>query len=537
MSEPALGRPDSWDVLHTASVPASQHFSTVNVGETVPGVQTPLSLYTWRRTVSTGINVAGRTIGVFTEADGFEGDIILPFYGRAAIAVDFLKLFAERMPGADPVQAIEAFLGHVPKGMSFEPTRRFYLNVLRRYPAAFMRLPGRVVATTERIDAWWLRFVVRVDTADPADEAVARALLADALERQFEGAVMQTVSAFAAVQPVHDALVKTVEQAGAGDVSALTAPIGGAEAAVIHDLWEASRGRGSVASVVERHGFHGPREGELSSRVWRENDRPVRRLIEQYTELDEDESPARRAERTLAARDEAAADLLSATPSLQRPAVRALLALGARRLPLRGVGKRAMIQGFDGARSASRHLGRVLAERGDLDDAEDIFYLTLDELTGPMPADARELVALRRERREAYEGLALPVDWSGNPEPIVLSSTEASDRTTRVIQGVGVSGGVVEGTARVVDDPSFAEIESEEILVAPTTDPSWASIMFVSTALVVDIGGAFSHAAVVARELGLPCVVNTGVGTTAIRTGDRLRVDGDRGTVEIVVPV
>jgi pyruvate,water dikinase len=102
------------------------------------------------------------------------------------------------------------------------------------------------------------------------------------------------------------------------------------------------------------------------------------------------------------------------------------------------------------------------------------------------------------------------------------------------VQGIGVSGGVVEGPVRVVTDPSFAEVEPDEILVAPVTDPSWSSIMFISAALVVDIGGALSHAAVVARELDIPCVVGTQNGSQALRTGDRVRVDGDAGIVELL---
>src|SRR5262249_20146286 len=102
----------------------------------------------------------------------------------------------------------------------------------------------------------------------------------------------------------------------------------------------------------------------------------------------------------------------------------------------------------------------------------------------------------------------------------------------QVLRGIGVSRGIAEGVVRVVTDPSFTEVEQDEILVAPTTDPSWSSIMFISAALVVDIGGALSHAAVVARELDIPCVVNTQNGSQVLRTGDRVRVDGDQGTVE-----
>jgi pyruvate,water dikinase len=93
---------------------------------------------------------------------------------------------------------------------------------------------------------------------------------------------------------------------------------------------------------------------------------------------------------------------------------------------------------------------------------------------------------------------------------------------------------VAEGTVRVLDSTTFADVRPGDVLVCETTDPSWASVLFLSGALVVDVGGLLSHAAVVARELGVPCVVGTGDGTTALRTGDRVRVDGTTGSVEIL---
>jgi pyruvate,water dikinase len=124
-------------------------------------------------------------------------------------------------------------------------------------------------------------------------------------------------------------------------------------------------------------------------------------------------------------------------------------------------------------------------------------------------------------------------EWEGLPELIGIE-TEPAAVATDVITGTGVSNGIVEGVVRVVTDPSFTDVEPDEVLVAPSTDPSWSSIMFISSALVVDIGGALSHAAVVARELRIPCVVNTGNGTRALSTGDRVRVDGGAGTVEVL---
>src|SRR5690606_22981714 len=102
------------------------------------------------------------------------------------------------------------------------------------------------------------------------------------------------------------------------------------------------------------------------------------------------------------------------------------------------------------------------------------------------------------------------------------------------VHGIGASGGMVEGIVRIVHDPAFTDIEPDEVLVCVTTDPSWASALFLSSALVVDIGGMLSHAAVVAREVGVPCVIGTGNGTKALRTGDRVRVNGNEGTVEIL---
>jgi pyruvate,water dikinase len=215
--------------------------------------------------------------------------------------------------------------------------------------------------------------------------------------------------------------------------------------------------------------------------------------------------------------------IVAELPLARRPAARLLLQRAAELLPLRGVGKRAFLQSLDVARGATRRLSELLEL--------DAFYLTADELAGPLPADAADLVALRRQRRTEYEALMIPNMWRGVPQP---STAAAPPDAANIISGVGVSSGITEGFVRVVTDPAFTEVGEGEILVTPTTDPSWASIMFLSSALVVDIGGPLSHAAVVARELAIPCVVNTRHGSRVLRTGDRVRVDGDAGTVEVL---
>jgi pyruvate,water dikinase len=203
---------------------------------------------------------------------------------------------------------------------------------------------------------------------------------------------------------------------------------------------------------------------------------------------------------------------------------------------MRGVAKRAFLQSLDVGRGAARKAGEHFAAQGKLDDPEDVFYLTTAEWAETLPADVKDLVARRRARRAEYEQLKLPSNWRGTPVPTRAAADAAAERTRDLspITGLGVSAGVAEGTVHVVTDPAFADVEPGAVLVSSTTDPSWSSIMFISAALVVDIGSALSHAAVVARELGVPCVVNTRTGTERLRTGDRVRVDGNNGTVEIL---
>jgi pyruvate,water dikinase len=101
------------------------------------------------------------------------------------------------------------------------------------------------------------------------------------------------------------------------------------------------------------------------------------------------------------------------------------------------------------------------------------------------------------------------------------------------LQGIGIVGDVATGRARVVTDPSQADLEPGDILVCQTTDPSWTPLFLVAEALVIDTGGAMSHGAIVARELGVTCVINTKTGTRDIPDGAAISVDGRSGVVTL----
>jgi phosphohistidine swiveling domain-containing protein len=195
-------------------------------------------------------------------------------------------------------------------------------------------------------------------------------------------------------------------------------------------------------------------------------------------------------------------------------------------------------------------IGRKLVESGAIEDPEDVIFLRYNELRVLMasPADAldaRSLVAQRRDARERASAIR-PPEWIGTATESQLTfpyytlwgfpekfHRKASERLDE-IHGLAGSPGVVEGTARnVASLDEFDEVRSGEILVCQMTNPAWVVLFTKIGGLVTDAGGVASHPAVVAREFGLPAVVGTSVATERIRTGDRIRVNGSTGVVEL----
>ncbi|MDT7556489.1 MAG: rifampicin phosphotransferase, partial [Pseudonocardiales bacterium] len=456
------------------------------------------------------------------------------FYGRGALSVELLARLGDRMPGTTGQQVATGVYGEAPDTIDYRPTVKRYPFVAVAVPYQMLRIAGRLRVARATSAEFWPRQTGRV-AAMGLPEALA--VFAEA-SAQFKRCVyLQSMALFCAVQPMYDALTTLTRKTGVGDPTALAGGYGGVpETEVVADLWRTSRGEIELAEVVRKHGFHGPSEGELSGRVWREDDSPLRRLVNDYRDRPDDADPRLRDRTRREERLRLEKELIAAVPSAQRPVVKLLLRRAEVSIPLRGVSKTAFLQAFDVVRATARRAGTLLAEQGVLAEPADVFFLTVAELlAGPTPA-VRELVALRRQRHGEYLRMRLPEAWVGVPEPVVEQPVVAGTARVRSLTGVGVSPGVVEGLARVVTDPAFDEVEPDEILVSATTDPSWSSIMFISAALVVDIGGALSHAAVVARELGIPCVVNTREGSRLLRTGDLIRVDGGAGTVEVLEP-
>lgn len=525
------------NALH-GTAPAGSSWSSVNLAEAVPGVMTPLCASAWVPASERGLRVPFYAMGVLgadelTIPAAPADRITNAFFGRMAVRVDFLCRMGDLIPGQNGDALSRDFFGFVPPDYVSRPSHRRLPMILLRYPRAFVTVARQVEQIREATDLWWRQEISRTQTL-PLPAAQQR--IPEAIDRFAEALAAQALISACAIQPVQEQLDRLCTAAGVDPAVLLRGAVH-EEGAVLEDLWSVSRGTLTIEEFLRRHGYHGPGEGEVATRVWREDPAPLVRLLEQYAAKPDEERPGALAADHARHRAAAERQLLVTAGPLGRVRARLVLRLARRFIPLRGTGKVSYLQGLDVLRATARRIGALLVADGLLDDPEDVFYLTSDELADPgLPARGaalRALVAERRALRTRYQSLDVPTAWTGRPEPVAGIGDPPPAATDR-LEGVGACAGVAEGRAVVVLDPSSAEIEEGDVLVAHTTDPAWVSLMFLAGALVVDIGGLMSHAAVVARELGIPCVMNTGNGTSALRTGDRVVVDGTSGTVTVI---
>lgn len=526
------------NALHTVS-PPNATWSSVNLAEAVPGVMTPLCASVWVPASELGLREPFVAMGALptgraTIPEDPAERITGAFFGRMAVRVDFLCEMGDLIPGHSGDALARDFFGFVPPDFQSNPSYRRLPFIAARYPRTILTIGRRIDRLRAHTDAWW-----RSETAamHAKNLAAAQRSAGQARDLFFNALAAQAVISATAIQPVQDQLAAVTSAAGV-DPAVLLRGSSHEEGVVLDDLWAVSRDTLTVDEFVRRHGYHGPGEGELETRVWREDLAAVHNLVRRYRAKPNSESPRAHAADQQRDRTDAERALFSALSAPQALRARIVLRLARRYIPLRGTGKVSYLQCLDVLRASARRIGELMLAAGRIDDAEDTFYLTVDELVGATltdpDVDLRALVAHRRAQRREYQGLAVPSAWTGQPTADPIDQGPAARTTT--LAGIGACAGIVEGRAVVVSDPNETEVDDGDILIAHTTDPSWVSLMFLSAALVVDIGGLMSHAAVVARELGIPCVMNTGTGTAALRTGDIIRVDGAAGTVAILQP-
>ena len=323
---------------------------------------------------------------------------------------------------------------------------------------------------------------------------------------------------------------------------------------VVRMLESSERGRRFISERIEPYqedfGYKSIWSHEFSFRTWKEDPAPIVEAARGYVETDYDY-----ASEIQAVRDDlnrAIDELMGDVPEGEgRERLQQALDLSLGMNPLTPNHHFYIDQGTNArVRFVLIAIGKKLVGAGVLDDPEDVMYLRYNELRELMADqsmfDARELVSDRRDEREqAYS--VRPRDWVGTATREALDFPYNSlwgfpDKfyrepaaTAGELTGLAASAGVVEGAARVVLSlEEFDRVKAGDILVCRMTNPAWVVLFTKINGLVTDAGGAVSHPAVVSREFGIPAVVGTTNGTRTIKSGDRIRVNGTVGKVEIL---
>jgi len=323
--------------------------------------------------------------------------------------------------------------------------------------------------------------------------------------------------------------------------------------AILEALQDSDWGRRFLADGItpyqREYGYHAVWSHEFIFPTVREQVEPVIELVRGYLETDYDYP------KTIAAVkadiDNASRELLQGLSGAARDELSKANAINLKMAPLTPDHHFYIDQGANAhLRLVLIALGTKLAEMGLLDEPDDVIFLRYNELRvfmgDPAARNAREIVERRREERAAAYRFH-PPDWIGTatrsqlaipywgnwgfPEKFYRKPSTVDGQVT----GLAGSPGVVEGVARVIlTSAQFDDVRQGDIVVCQMTNPAWVVLFTKMKGLVTDAGGLTSHPAVLSREFGIPAVIGTSVATRTIKTGDRIRVNGTTGVVDIL---
>lgn len=566
-SRPIVGLPGASADARGVDDRGTWVWSNVNVGEALPGVATPL---TWSVAVAfseRGFRKAFAGLGCEVTPDT---ELVGIFHGRIYLNLTNFVRVARQVPVLSPKMLIEMGGGGGLEAVEQQVAPGSWWPFVRRLPRTAAHLAVENLGIGERLRRFESEVVeARQRFATLPFATAARSSLREALRDARSlldrtGELMLTCASgyLASVVAMRELLRRALPDdggrlerellAGFADLDSAApgialvhiAEIARQEAAArdvilggdpmrlrVDDLPDGPTRRAFVP-FLKAYGFRCPREAELSTPRWREAPGTLFAALRAYLQQSDDR-PIGRVERQLRLRAEAEETLSQRLPPVARSGARHLLARTQRFARLRERMRSRVTEVLGFIRSVAVEAGaRLASESGDA-GVDAAFFLTIDELDGWLGgelSDAGAIVAMRRA--EVARDLARPdppATFVGSPPSVVASPEPVGDHFT----GVAASPGVVTGVVRVLRDPADgARLTPGEVLVTAVADVGWTPLFLVATAVVTELGGALSHAALVAREYGVPAVVNVTGATRALKTGDRVRVDGNRGVVE-----
>ena len=550
-ARPITQLPADPNELDTAP-PADAVYTWANIVEMMPGAVSPLTYSVTGRGIDIGMQRWYRRIGSEVP-EGEDMRYVAMFFGHLFLNLTTLAALAADVAGSTKTQMCLALCGrdieelHEPEPASafkraLNGARYFALLLsTRKYGRALDRLKTSLsLPTAESARAYYRAIDATLPTVW---EAYELHLMSSASSGALSPILLGIVANGEEPATAHHA---EVAQMLAGATNVESADIAAGAERILDRLvldphaesqfaladpesaraWLQSPDSGDagaeLARYLERHGHRAVRELELRQKEWALDPMPVIASLQSGLRA--------RLSQTTPARDvtEPPDDRNAAHPILER-----LMPLAHGAVRCREHTKSGLVAVTTHFKHAYRALGARMAREGLLPDEDAVFFLTHEEL-GDLVNGQHTLakVAVARRKVTDYQmTLRFPQVFSGVPEPVKLEHITSEDGA---LVGKPVSRGVVTGRARIVETlEEAAALEAGEILIASITDVGWTPYFSLIAGLATDVGSAVSHGAVVAREYGLPAVVNLRVATSRFRTGDEVVLDGNRGTLAL----
>jgi pyruvate,water dikinase len=534
-------------------------YTRANVGEVFPDPVTPLTSDTALYDAEIGWRDAWIRMGAF-EADEFPDGTFCQLGvqgGYCYLNASLIRMFGERAPGLTWQAMDEQFFGAQPGIPPYEEMPGDVRpDLSEKIGATFAWVFGqqslsdlteltedrrmtkelhdnRPDLTTLSLDELWQRYLGLVP--------IHRRLFAQHLFTTYMATVpVGVISGVATAVGRPDLIMPII--AGIGEVDS---------AEPSHAMWALSRLDPDSAEFAEgfqaflyEYGSRGPNEWESRSPSWETRPALALSAIDRMRGAPDSANPAGHHAERAAEREQASATLLAMVEADPATHGQLAAAIGCSKawLPGRERTKTNNIRLIHEMRMTMREIGRRMVEAGGFDEIEDFGFVRKAEmpvLFGDPPA----MLATVRERRAEYDRLA-----QLEPPFVFVGRTDGPDTWPRrdavaadvlgaddVLAGLPGCPGQAEGIARVILDSNdpFA-LEPGDILVAPITDPSWTPLFVPAAGVVVDVGAPLSHAIIVSRELGIPCVISATGATRRIPNGARIRVDGSTGVVTVL---
>jgi phosphohistidine swiveling domain-containing protein len=558
-------------------------YTRANIGEVFPDVVMPFSWTIWGIPhAEPGWCKALVQLGAFDSEEFTEGEMEMlgVFGGYGYLNVSASRIFGVRTPGLSP-QAIDlSFFGEQPDVPPYEPRAA---DESPRHSAQMGATLAWVFAAENLPDLQQTRKALdALRSARPALEALSSHELLQHVRAlcttHWEGLwIRHIVATYHSMIPSGVLAATAVGLQRPELIADLLAAVGGVDSALPAErLWALGRQvaaapqlmarfdeglehlperiatdkttpvsefNASFATFLADFGFRGPKEWEMRSRCWELDPKTPLAAIDRMRHADPDESPAARNARRRLARDSAVNE------------VRGMLAGAPEQLAQFDAALRACAVFFAGRERTKTHcamlthemrmamwtLGQRFVAQGWLDSADHFALLTNAEWDRVLqaPADARAIVAERLALEQRLTALQPPFIVAGEVPPLERwksrTTTPQQARPGSVLTGQPGCAGIFRGRVRVVHDPGEpGDFEPGDVLVARHTDPSWTPLFSAAGAVVVNVGATISHAVIVARELGVPCVVSVTGATEKLMDGIWVEVDGAAGTVRLL---